>query len=128
MDDSGFDDVEALLKLCESKQIDPPKVTMTVARSFSQRVLDRFLESPLPEVRIMVVQALWERHHEKNTYPPILDKLNEDKVEVVAVAARNLIMKLTDGKGPVAKVTIQAPPSGLTRSLSDKGKGKDKGK
>lgn len=95
-----FQDAEALLKLCEGNGLEPPKIPMLTARSFSKKVLDRFASSPLPEVRIMVVQALWEKHHDakKEKLPPVLDTLKEDKCEVVAVAARNLITKLTETK------------------------------
>jgi hypothetical protein len=87
-------DVEALLALCGEHGVDPPLLPAVVARGLSDEVMGLFFASEMPEARLVVVQALSERHLTAKEMPPMLTKLSQDPCEVVAVAARKLMATL----------------------------------
>merc|ERR1712110_458562 len=56
----------------------------------------RVTASSIPEARLVVVQALGERHCRFDDLPSVLEELCKDQCEVVTVAARNLWAGLKD--------------------------------
>lgn len=111
-------DVEALLALCDSEGLEPPEIPALVARGLSDEVLAMLAASKLAEARLVVIQALSERHSNSGDPPPLLEQLRADPCEVVAVAARRLLASLFD-KEKLPKQDMQC---------EEKGKGKGKGK
>merc|ERR1712051_1005205 len=103
---------------------------MAKARSFSDEILNRFAASPLPEARLVVIQALWERHIEADELPPLLEKLRHDSSKVVSVITENLIARLTDPEKAEKMRKAQASETahlggkmGLKGFFKGKGKG-----
>merc|ERR1712241_390358 len=90
---------------CEAQGLDLPTLDMSIALSLSEEALARLSASQLPEARLLVIHALWERHFEPDEVPTVLETLKVDESEIVAVAAQSLIARVTEpGKSPGAKV------------------------
>jgi len=90
-------DVEALLTLCEMEGLQPPEIGKLVACGLSDEVLETLAASSIPEARLLVVQALGEKHCKLEDIPKIFGKLRDDPCKVVTVAARNLWVGLEEG-------------------------------
>mmetsp|Transcript_73237 Transcript_73237/g.214706 ORF Transcript_73237/g.214706 Transcript_73237/m.214706 type:complete len:2127 (-) Transcript_73237:286-6666(-) len=93
---AGKKDVEALLALCEANALEPPELPQLVAQDLSDEVLGVLAASSIPSARLIVIQALGERHCSFDDLPPVLEALCGDPCEVVTVAARNLWVGLRD--------------------------------
>merc|ERR1712232_1076144 len=72
---AGKDDAAKLLSICDARGVEPPVLPKLVTLDMSDDVLDLLANSRFPEARLVVVQALAERHCKFEDLPPALDKL-----------------------------------------------------
>lgn len=102
-------DIDALLTFCEAQGLELPTLDMSIALSLSEEALARLAASRLPEARLLVIHALWERHFEPDEVPATLETLKVDENGVVATAAQSLLARLTEpGKSPEARVSDES--------------------